>query len=100
MFDINFPIFAKGAVIVEENDNLPDVWKFLSGKIDEYSINIFHLQLFCRKTEPPSWNFWKYLIDPNGKVVQAYSPQTNVRQMYPDITKLLVQHNLVDRSDL
>jgi hypothetical protein len=35
MFDINFPIFAKGAVIREENeDELPDVWKYLSGKID------------------------------------------------------------------
>jgi glutathione peroxidase-family protein len=28
--------------------------------------------LFVEKTEPPSWNFWKYLIDPNGKVIQAY----------------------------
>ena len=37
MFDINFPIFAKGAVVKEEVENadeLPDVWRFLSGKID------------------------------------------------------------------
>jgi len=36
MFDINFPIFAKGAVIKEGNENeeeLPAVWKFLSGKL-------------------------------------------------------------------
>lgn len=34
MFDINFPIFAKGPVVREgnENEELPDVWKFLSGK--------------------------------------------------------------------
>jgi glutathione peroxidase len=52
------------------------------------------------KTEPPSWNFWKYLIDPNGKVIQAYSPQINVRQVYPDIKKLLIQYNLIDKSEL
>jgi len=52
------------------------------------------------KTEPPSWNFWKYLIDPNGKVVQAYSPQINVRQVYPDIKKLLIQYNLIEKSEL
>ncbi len=56
--------------------------------------------LFVEKTEPPSWNFWKYLIDPNGKVIQAYSPQINVRQVYPDIKKLLVKHNLIDKSEL
>jgi len=52
------------------------------------------------KTEPPTWNFWKYLIDPNGQVVRAYSPQTTVRKVYPDITNLLVKHNLVNKDDL
>ncbi len=36
MFDINFPIFGKGAVIKEGNENedeLPDIWKYLSGKL-------------------------------------------------------------------
>jgi hypothetical protein len=35
MFDINFPIFGKGAVIREgdEYEELPDVWRFLSGKL-------------------------------------------------------------------
>ncbi|CAF1127338.1 unnamed protein product [Adineta ricciae] len=86
MFDINFPIFAKGAVVEEEVENadeLPDVWRFLS-----------------EKTEPPNWNFWKYLIDPNGNVIQAYSPQITVRQVYPDIKKLLFKHNLIDKSEL
>jgi hypothetical protein len=35
MFDINFPIFAKGAVTKEGDENeepLSDVWRFLSGK--------------------------------------------------------------------
>lgn len=35
MFDINFPIFAKGAVVKGGNENgeeLSGVWKFLSGK--------------------------------------------------------------------
>jgi glutathione peroxidase-family protein len=35
MFDVNFPIFAKGAVVREGDgdEELPDVWKFLSGKL-------------------------------------------------------------------
>jgi glutathione peroxidase len=56
--------------------------------------------LFLEKTEPPSWNFWKYLIDPHGQVIQAYSPQINVRQVYPDIKKLLIKYNLIDKSEL
>ncbi|CAF1071019.1 unnamed protein product [Rotaria sp. Silwood1] len=85
MFDINFPIFAKGAVIQqhENDDELPDVWRFLS-----------------EKTEPPSWNFWKYLIDPNGKVIKAYGSDINIRHIYPDIQKLLVKHKLINQSDL
>ena len=36
MFDINFPIFGKGAVVREGSDdeeNLPGVWRFLSGNL-------------------------------------------------------------------
>ncbi|CAF0866388.1 unnamed protein product [Rotaria sordida] len=88
MFDVNFPIFAKGAVIRLNDDDdddeaLPDVWNFLS-----------------EKTEPPSWNFWKYLIDPNGKVIKAYPPNIPIRQIYPDIQKLFVKHKLIDQSEL
>lgn len=32
MFDVNFPIFAKGAVVREgDQSELPEVWKLLSG---------------------------------------------------------------------
>jgi hypothetical protein len=32
-YHCNFPIFAKDAVINEgDEDNLPDIWKYLSGK--------------------------------------------------------------------
>ncbi|CAF2913930.1 unnamed protein product [Rotaria sp. Silwood2] len=84
MFDINFPIFAKDAVIRQHDDDneLPAVWKFL------------------KKAEPPSWNFWKYLIDPNGKVIKAYGSNMHIRQVYPDIQKLLVKHKLIDQSEL
>ena len=56
--------------------------------------------LHSEKSQPPTWNFWKYLIDPNGQVVRSYSPQINVRQVYPDIQKLLVKHHLIDKSEL
>lgn len=33
MFDVNFPIFAKGAVVREgdQSEELPEIWKLLSG---------------------------------------------------------------------
>jgi hypothetical protein len=43
MFDINFPIFGKGAVVREDSEELPDVWKFLSGNFDDcyFPLRIF-----------------------------------------------------------
>ena len=54
MFDINFPIFAKGAVVregAENEENLPDVWRFLSGNLIEQMVNLMKriFVLFCRK---------------------------------------------------
>lgn len=38
MFDVNFPIFAKGAVVKlgGEDEVLPEAWRFLSGKENCY----------------------------------------------------------------
>jgi len=35
------------------------------------------------------WNFTKFLIDRNGKVVKRYAPTTNPAKMKPDIEKVL-----------
>jgi glutathione peroxidase len=35
------------------------------------------------------WNFTKFLIDPTGKVVERFAPQTNPTKMIPNIEKIL-----------
>ena len=35
------------------------------------------------------WNFTKFLVDKNGKVVKRYSPSTNPMKIQKDIKKLL-----------
>uniref|UniRef100_H3APW6 Glutathione peroxidase n=2 Tax=Latimeria chalumnae TaxID=7897 RepID=H3APW6_LATCH len=37
----------------------------------------------------PDWNFWKYLVDPNGKVVNAWGPSTSVDDIRPHATELV-----------
>lgn len=35
------------------------------------------------------WNFTKFLVDKNGKVLRRYAPYTKPEQLIPDIEKLL-----------
>ena len=52
-YGVTFPMFAKGAV---------------SGR----GANPFFKQLFEQSGLAPQWNFFKYLIGPDGKVIKAY----------------------------
>ncbi|CAF3974431.1 unnamed protein product [Rotaria sp. Silwood1] len=38
---------------------------------------------------------WRFL-----SVIKAYSSDTRIRQIYPDIQKLLIKHKLIDQSEL
>ena len=42
--------------------------------IEDYTID---LNLAKETNSTPKWNFWKYLIDKDGKVVKSYSMVTN-----------------------
>lgn len=33
----------------------------------------------------PNWNFWKYLVDEDGVVVNAWGPQTRVEDIFHEI---------------
>ena len=33
----------------------------------------------------PNWNFWKYLVDPGGHVVNAWGPMTSPDRLYSAI---------------
>ncbi|EPY84505.1 glutathione peroxidase 7 precursor [Camelus ferus] len=48
----------------------------------------------------PTWNFWKYLVAPDGKVVGAWDPTVSVEEIRPQITALVRKLILKKREDL
>ena len=48
----------------------------------------------------PTWNFWKYLVDPDGKVVGAWDPTVPVAEIKPRITEQVMKLILRKREDL
>ncbi|XP_061486440.1 glutathione peroxidase 7 [Rhineura floridana] len=48
--------------------------------------------------EEPTWNFWKYLIDPNGKVVKAWDSTVTIEEIKPYITEL-VRNIILKKKD-
>lgn len=48
----------------------------------------------------PTWNFWKYLVDPDGKVVGAWDPTVPVEEIKPHITEQVMKLILRKREDL
>lgn len=48
--------------------------------------------------EEPTWNFWKYLVDPNGKVVKAWDSTVAVEEIRPYVTEL-VRKIIVKKKD-
>ena len=79
-FNVGFPVFAK----VEVNGaNTHPLYKFLrsnSGALFDKATG---------KSKYISWNFGKFLLDGEGKVVQYFAPTTEPKDILPDIKKLL-----------
>ena len=74
-FGVTFPLFAK----VEVNgDNAHPLFKQLK-----------HDAPGLLGTEAIKWNFTKFLVDRNGKVVKRYAPATKPEDIVDDIDKLL-----------
>lgn len=57
-YGVTFPMFAKSAVTGED-------------------ANPFFKRLAAESGTAPKWNFYKYLVDADGKVVDSYSPMTS-----------------------
>ena len=78
-YAVDFPMFSKVEV---QGDNIHPVWQHL---IDESNIS-------------PEWNFYKYLINHEGKVVQVYPPRISVNEAFDDIIKLVKKARLVSKQ--
>uniref|UniRef100_A0A8C2TLS0 Glutathione peroxidase n=2 Tax=Galliformes TaxID=8976 RepID=A0A8C2TLS0_COTJA len=50
--------------------------------------------------EEPTWNFWKYLVDPNGKVVKAWDSTVSVEEIRPHVTELVRKIILKKKDEL
>nr|XP_044626728.1 glutathione peroxidase 7 isoform X2 [Equus asinus] len=80
-YSVSFPMFSKIAVV---GTGAHPAFKYLtqtSGK-------------------EPTWNFWKYLVAPDGKVVGAWDPTVSVEEIRPHITELVRKLILKKREDL
>ncbi|XP_064189769.1 glutathione peroxidase 7 [Anguilla rostrata] len=81
VYGVSFPLFSKIAVTGNGANN---VYKYLyesSGK-------------------EPDWNFWKYLIDVSGKVVDAWGPTVPVKEIRPLISDMVRQIILKKKDEL
>ncbi|MBQ5947998.1 glutathione peroxidase [Massilia sp. ST3] len=76
-YGVSFPMFAK--VEVNGADAHP-LYKYLKGEAPG-----------VLGTEGIKWNFTKFLVDKDGKVVKRYAPQTKPEEISGDIEKLLAQ---------
>ncbi|XP_007442568.1 glutathione peroxidase 7 isoform X2 [Python bivittatus] len=50
--------------------------------------------------EEPTWNFWKYLVDPNGKVVNAWDSTVTIEEIKPHVTELVRKLILKKKEEL
>ncbi|CAN9500829.1 unnamed protein product [Ophioblennius macclurei] len=69
-YGASFPIFSKIAVVGNGANN---VYKFLAES----------------SGSEPDWNFWKYLIDEDGQVVDAFGPKVPAEQLRQQISQLV-----------
>ncbi|NXS11827.1 GPX7 peroxidase, partial [Neodrepanis coruscans] len=50
--------------------------------------------------EEPTWNFWKYLVGPNGKVVKTWDSTVSVEEIRPHVTELVRKIILKKKDEL
>lgn len=74
-YNVTFPLFDK---IEVNGDNTHPLYKFLKDEKPGFI-----------GTKSIKWNFTKFLVDRNGKVVDRFAPQTSPDSIADDIQKLL-----------
>ena len=73
-YGVSFPMFEK--IKVRGNDAHP-LFKYLPEQAPGWF------------GDAVKWNFTKFLVDRQGKVINRYAPTTNPREIEPDIEKLI-----------
>jgi len=74
-YGVKFPLFAK---IDVNGDGAAPLYKYLKKE-----------KPGLLGSEAIKWNFTKFLVDRNGRVVERYAPNTEPATIAPDIEKLL-----------
>ena len=73
-FGVTFPLFAKVDV---KGKNAHPLFNYLTGEIKGFL------------TGGIKWNFTKFLVDQNGKVVNRYAPAADPKEIEGDIRQIL-----------
>ncbi|XP_029563735.1 glutathione peroxidase 7 [Oncorhynchus clarkii lewisi] len=81
VYGVSFPLFSKIAVVGTGANNAFKYLVEMSGK-------------------EPDWNFWKYLIDTDGKVVDAWGPSVSVKELRPKIAEMVRNIILKKKEEL
>nr|CAB3250830.1 gpx7 glutathione peroxidase 7 precursor [Phallusia mammillata] len=65
----------------------------LFAKIDvhDHSANAAYKFLKENSGRAPTWNFWKYLLDGEGNVIEVWGPRVSVSSIRPDIIQAIDQ---------
>jgi len=74
-FGVNFPMFSK---IDVNGDNAHPLYKYLKSNVKG-----------TLGTEDIKWNFTKFLVDRNGKIIERYGSTTTPESIATEIEKLL-----------
>ncbi len=77
-FEVDFPMLSK---IEVNGENMHPIYKYLK-------LNSSQMSTEAGLKNIP-WNFSKFLVDVNGKVIGYYEPKIKPNQMLTDIEKLL-----------
>ena len=78
-YGVTFPMFSK---IWCNGSQTHDLYKYLKTNSELYDAA-------TNTTKDIPWNFAKFLLDSNGKVLKFYSPKVKPSELAPEVEKLL-----------
>ncbi|NP_001088474.1 probable glutathione peroxidase 8-B [Xenopus laevis] len=80
-YGVTFPVFSKIKILGSEAE---PAYRFL---VDSTK-------------KEPRWNFWKYLVDPQGQVVKYWRPDETAESIRPEVASLVRQIIMKKKEDL